>query len=365
MIRIDGGYGEGGGQIVRTALALSLVTSKPFSIDNIRANRPKPGLMRQHLTAVNAAARVGNARVQGNTLGSGTFTFEPGPVEAGKYHFDVGSAGSCTLVLQTILPALLRADGPSELVLTGGTHNPWAPPFDFLQKSFVPLINRMGAALSTGLERPGFYPAGGGRIRASVHPAPGLKPIELPERGRVLSHKASAMVSHLPLSIARRELKVVADKLQWPEQDLAAVDIKTAKGPGNVLMLEVQSEALTEIFTGFGRRGVPAETVAGRAVASVLEYMSSGAPVGRYLADQLLIPLAMAGGGEFRTLSPSGHTTTNIGVIKQFLDVKIQLNACNEDLWRVAINPSPASRSSMESTDAGQSVDHRQNRPYR
>lgn len=344
MIRIDGNRGEGGGQIVRTALALSLVTSKPFSIDHIRANRKKPGLMRQHLTAVNAAARIGGARVKGNALGSSAFEFEPGPVQAGKYRFQVGSAGSCTLVLQTLLPALIRADGPSELILEGGTHNPWAPPFDFMQKTFVPLINRMGATLCAELERPGFYPAGGGCMSVSVSPAAVLKPIELLARGRILSRKARAMVSNLPLSIAHRELKVVARDLDWEPQNLTAENVKSAKGPGNVLIIEIESEALTEVFSGFGRRGVPAETVAAHTVASVQQYLRRDVPVGRYLADQLLIPSAMAGGGKFHTLPPTSHTATNIAIVKQFLDVDIRLTARDDELWQVEITALPCKR---------------------
>jgi RNA 3'-terminal phosphate cyclase (ATP) len=164
MITIDGSYGEGGGQILRTSLALSLVTGKPFSINNIRAGRKKPGLMRQHLTAVNAAAEIGSAAIKGNRIGSQEFTFEPEMIKPGNFHFAIGSAGSCTLVFQTILPALIIAGGPSEIILEGGTHNPFAPPFDFLAKAFLPVINRMGPKVDAVLEKPGFYPAGGGRF---------------------------------------------------------------------------------------------------------------------------------------------------------------------------------------------------------
>ncbi len=160
MITIDGSYGEGGGQILRTSLALSLVTGKPFSIRNIRAGRKKPGLMRQHLTAVNAAAEIGQAAIEGNRIGSQAFTFEPEMIKPGNFHFAIGSAGSCTLVFQTILPALLTAGEPSEIILEGGTHNPFAPPFDFLEKAFLPVINRMGPKVAAVLEKPGFYPAG-------------------------------------------------------------------------------------------------------------------------------------------------------------------------------------------------------------
>ena len=166
MITIDGSYGEGGGQILRTSLALSLVTGKPFSIHNIRAGRKNPGLMRQHLTAVNAAAEIGKAAIKGNSIGSQAFTFNPETIKSGNFHFAIGSAGSCTLVFQTVLPALMISGGPSEIILEGGTHNPFAPPYDFLEKAFLPVINRMGPRVDAVLEKPGFYPAGG-------HPLPG------------------------------------------------------------------------------------------------------------------------------------------------------------------------------------------------
>jgi len=337
MIQVDGAFGEGGGQVVRTSLALSLVTGKPFSISDIRAGRQKPGLMRQHLTALNAAARIGNAQVQGNAIGSRSFTFKPGTVRPGRFHFAVGSAGSCTLVLQTVLPALLQAGGDSELTLEGGTHNPYAPPFDFLQKSFLPLVNKMGPTLRAELERPGFYPAGGGKFQVSIRPVQHLTPIDLLERGRIHRRSALAVVSNLPLSIAQRELRIVAQKMKWEPETLKAREVRNAKGPGNVLTIEIVSDALTEVFTGFGRRGVSAEKVAGRTVQMVQEYLRDDLPVGPYLADQLLIPLAMAGGGRFRTLPPTRHTTTNIAVIKHFLDVDIRLKACGDHQWEVEI----------------------------
>src|SRR6516225_361743 len=168
---IDGSQGEGGGQVLRSSLALALVTGKPVTVDRIRAGREKPGLMRQHLTAVNAAVEICGGHATGAALGSRSITFEPQPVRPGEYRFDVGSAGSATLVLQTVLPALLIAEGPTTLILEGGTHNAWAPPFDFLEKAFVPLVNRMGPHVEVELDRHGFYPAGGGRFRVHIQPA--------------------------------------------------------------------------------------------------------------------------------------------------------------------------------------------------
>jgi RNA 3'-terminal phosphate cyclase (ATP) len=336
MVTIDGSYGEGGGQILRSSLALSLVTGKPFSIHNIRAGRKKPGLMRQHLTAVNAAAEIGLAAIEGNRIGSQAFTFEPEMIKPGNFHFATGSAGSCTLVFQTILPALLMAGEPSEIILEGGTHNPYAPPFDFLKKAFLPVINRMGPSVDAVLEKPGFYPAGGGRFKVSVNPA-GLNRINLLERGNITNQTARASVANLPVSIANRELKVVREKLEWNKEVLKAVEVENSQGPGNILTVEIESENITEVFTGFGEKGTSAEKVAKRAVKSVLEYLAVNVPVGRYLADQLLIPMALAGGGKFRTLSPTKHTKTNVEIIKNFLDVEIAVIEYDRNQWEIEI----------------------------
>ena len=336
MITIDGSYGEGGGQILRTSLALSLVTGKPFSIHNIRAGRKKPGLMRQHLTAVNAAAEIGLAAIEGNSIGSQAFTFEPEMIKPGNFHFAIGSAGSCTLVFQTILPALIIAGEPSEIILEGGTHNPFAPPFDFLEKAFLPVINRMGPNVDAVLEKPGFYPAGGGRFKVSINPA-GLNRFDLLERGNIINKTARASVANLPVNIANRELKVIREKLKWDRELLKAVEVENSQGPGNILTVEVESDNITEVFTGFGEKNVSAEKVAKRTVKSVQEYLAFNVPVGRYLADQLLIPMALAGGGKFRTLSPTKHTTTNVEIIKKFLDVEIDVIEYDQNQWEIEI----------------------------
>ena len=198
MISIDGSFGEGGGQILRTALGLSLVTGQPFRIEKIRAGRRNPGLLRQHLTAVKAAAKIGQAEIAGVNIGSTQLTFTPGRVAHGDYQFAVGTAGSATLVLQTILPALLVSgdqDQQTQLTIEGGTHNPFAPPFDFLSQAFLPLLERMGVRVEARLERYGFYPAGGGRIEITIKPAKRLEPIELNERGKILNRRATALGS--------------------------------------------------------------------------------------------------------------------------------------------------------------------------
>lgn len=337
MLTIDGSFGEGGGQVLRTSLALSLVTGKPFRIENIRAGRKSPGLLRQHLTAVTAAAAIGRAEVTGAAIGSRQLTFIPGGVVAGDYSFAVGTAGSATLVLQTALPALLTASGSSRLTLEGGTHNPFAPPFDFLERAFLPLVSRMGPQVTAELERPGFYPAGGGKFHVTINPAATLARIDLIERGKVIGRRARAVVANLPRSIAERELAVLERKLSWNRQWLEAEVIENSRGPGNVVMIEIESENVTEVFTGFGERGVRAEAVADAAVQAARRYLAAEVAAGEYLADQLLVPMALARGGSFTTLPLSRHASTNMEIIRKFLDVEIAVTSADNRVCHVAV----------------------------
>ena len=213
MLAIDGAVGEGGGQVLRTALALSAVTGTPFRIERIRARRKRPGLLRQHLTAVRAIAEVCSARVSGVELGAAALSFEPGATRHGDYHFAVGTAGSAGLVFQTVLPPLLMAAGRSRLIFEGGTHNPMAPPFDFIAQTFLPLLQRMGANVSVELERPGFYPAGGGRFVVDVTGGAPLRGLSLLTRGAIERVSIKAVVSKIPQHVATREIKVLADQL--------------------------------------------------------------------------------------------------------------------------------------------------------
>jgi RNA 3'-terminal phosphate cyclase (ATP) len=334
MIILDGSVGEGGGQILRTALSLSLVTGESFRIEKIRAGRKKTGLLRQHLTAVQAAAEIGCAKVQGAELGSQELVFKPGKVQTGDYSFAVGTAGSATLVLQTILPALIISSKSSTLTLEGGTHNPHAPPVDFLQRAFLPLLNTMGPKVSVKLERHGFYPAGGGKFSVAIEPCEKLTPLEIPKRGEIKRRLARAMVANLHRNVADRELKVIAEQLNWTRENLEIEEVKNSCGPGNAIVVELESDFVTEVFTGFGERGVAAEVVASNVVRDIREYLASGSPVGTHLADQLLLPIAMAGKGSFTTMAPSRHTLTNIEVIKKFLPVSLAITKCEND-WEV------------------------------
>lgn len=336
MIRINGGMGEGGGQVLRTALALSLVTGKPFRIDGIRAGRKKPGLLRQHLTAARAAATISDATIEGDAIGASTLTFQPGSVRGGDYAFAVGTAGSATLVLQTVLPALMLAGEPSHVTFEGGTHNPWAPPFDFLDRAFLPLLRRMGVAVTAQLLRHGFYPAGGGKFSLAVTPAERLARLDLLERGKVRAKKARALVACLPEKIAQREADWIQKKLTL-DRKAVSVETVSSAGPGNIVMIEIASEHVTELITGFGRQGVSAERVAREVVNKARQYLASDVPVGPYLADQLLIPMALAGGGSFRTGLLTNHTTTNMAVIQAFLDVAIDTQEIDGQIRQVTV----------------------------
>src|SRR5688572_10093848 len=337
MLTIDGSYGEGGGQIIRTSLALSLVTGKPFHAENVRANREKPGLRQQHLTAVNAAAEIGRAIVGGAAVGAKDFTFIPGNIMSGDYIFSVGTAGSATLVLQTVLPPLMIANGPSVLRFEGGTHNVHAPPYDFLERTFLPLVSRMGPQILIELGRYGFYPPGGGRFDVFIEPAANLQRLDLLKRGKILRRRGRALVVNLPASIAERELAVIKEKIGFSDEELYPEISDNAISPGTAVMIEIESESLTEIFTRIGERGVRAEVIADEVADEAVAYLNSDAPVGEHLADQLLIPLSLCGGGSIVTTSFSLHTQTNIEIIKKFLDVDITVAQSTSGSWVIDV----------------------------
>lgn len=335
---VDGAQGEGGGQVLRSSLALSLCTGTPLRMHGIRAGRGKPGLLRQHLTAVRAAVEIGAARVEGDALGSTELVFEPGPARAGDYRFAIGTAGSATLVLETVLWPLLLAPGRSRLVLEGGTHNPLAPPFDFIARSLVPLLGEMGAVVECKLERAGFYPAGGGRMTVEIEGGRPLSPLVRLERGPLVRTGARALVAGLPVSVARRELEVVHERLGWSRRELEVERVE-AHGPGNVLMLELEHGGGTTVIAAFGEKGVRAEDVAAKAVEEAQRFVAAEVPVDEHLADQLLVPLALAGGGSFRTVEPSLHTRTNAEIVQRWLPVSFEITDEGGGAWRVGVRP--------------------------
>ncbi len=336
MIEIDGAVGEGGGQILRTSLALSMCTGQPFVLTKIRAGRAKPGLMRQHLTCVSAAAEVSGAEVLGAELNSQSLTFKPGPVRAGDYVFNVGTAGSCTLVLQTVWPALMMADAPSRLKLGGGTHNPMAPPFHFLARSYAPLLRKLGAKVDLELRRLGFYPAGGGEIEATVWPAQDLlQPFDLNDRGAKVEAYAECIAAALPRSVARRELEQLGAGLGWAADQLREAPGRQNEGPGNALHATLVYEHVCEVFTAFGEKGVSAEQVARRVVREVRSYQGSDAALGPHLADQWALPIALAvwhrgGQASFTCTELTPHATTNFEVIQRFLPVAFSTSAAED-----------------------------------
>ncbi|MAG55367.1 MAG: RNA 3'-phosphate cyclase [Planctomycetes bacterium] len=343
MLTIDGSRGEGGGQILRTALGLSLVTGTPFRIEKIRAARGKPGLLRQHLTCVLAAEAIGLATVRGAELRSTELEFEPGKITPGKYDFQVGTAGSTSLVLQAILPAMLRAPGPFVVTVSGGTHNMKAPPYEFLDRAFGDQLRRMGADVRFDLDRHGFFPAGRGAVTAHVTPG-SLRPLDLLERGDPIHRHSIAQVAHLDESIAEREAIVVREKMRWNPWECRVERVDESLGPGNVVILEIGHEHVTEVFTGFGRVGTKAEKVAGEACREARAWQDLDVPVGKHLADQLMIPCALAGGGQFRTGPLSLHATTNLEVIEEFLDVPSRVEENDDGTVTVGFGDEGAGR---------------------
>ncbi len=321
MLQISGE--SGGGQLLRSSLSLSLVTGQPFRMVNIRGQRPKPGLMRQHLTCVKAAAQISNAVTDGAEIGSTELVFSPGKVVPGDYHFNIGSGGSTTLVLQTLLPPLLLASAASSLTIEGGTHNPMAPPFEFIEQCFLPALRLMGMEASVTLQRPGFMQAGGGILQAVIQPTRTMKKLHLTERGELLGIFGKLLHAHLPSEIITR---LTAPAKAAMEPHLQTIELQHAReslGPGAALMLGARYANVGEISTGFAQQGVTAESIGHSTAKSLLTYLASSAPVGRRLADQLLLPMALAGGGVFHTLPISDHTRTNIELIQRFLSYRL------------------------------------------
>lgn len=318
MLTIDGSAGEGGGQILRSSLTLSMLTGQPFRLVNIRAGRRNPGLKRQHLTCVEAARAISGAKVQGASLHSGELVFEPGEVSSGEYAVDVGTAGSVALVLQTIALPLALAKGSSSVRIGGGTHARWAPPLPFVMDAWLPWVRRMGVQMELKLNRTGFFPAGGGEVVASFEGANALHEFHAKYEGGDLELEAHAIVSNLPEGIARRELLAVETEVPLA-MTLHAATVRSP-GPGNACWLIAWADKGEgeNVFSAIGEKNTPAEEVAGQVAAQFMEWYAAGVCVDEHLADQLLLPLALAGGGSFTTTKPSLHTWTNIAVIAAF-----------------------------------------------
>ena len=323
LLELDGSFGEGGGQILRTSLALALLTGKPFRLYNVRAGRPKPGLQPQHLTSVRAAAAVGGAQLRGASRGSSDLVFEPGPVRPGGYHFDIGTAGATGLVLQTVyLPLALGAAGPSKLALTGGTHVKTSPCYHFLDLTWQPYLELLGLRVGLRLRRTGFYPKGGGLVEAHIQPCRRLRGLRLRERGGVRRVTGFSAVAGLPEDIARRQKRRAVNRLKPYDLHVDLREENWEGGPGTVLALAAESAPVPALFFAVGERGKPAERVADEAVEQLIAYLE-GAPaaVDPHSSDQLVLPLALAEGpSEFSTTEVTSHLLTNVAVIRRFVD---------------------------------------------
>lgn len=359
LLIIDGSHGEGGGQILRSSLALALATGRPIRVVKIRAGRAKPGLLRQHLTAVKAAAEVSGAAVTGAALGSRELTFLPGPVRTGTYAFPIGSAGSCLLVVQALLPALLVGDGTFTITIEGGTHNPSAPTFDYFVRVLAPILRRLGARLEARLDRPGFYPAGGGRMHLTVEGggARRLARLDLRERGAITSRLVTSLVSALPRHVAEREIATACDRLDWDASACGVVEAVRSPGPGNAVSVEIAAAHVTELFVGIGEKGVPAERVARAAADEAAAWLAAGVPVGEHLADQLLVPLALGSGGVFRTVAPTRHTTTQVDLLRQFVGVEVAVRELGGGVWELEVPPMAATPAAQVRPGSSPSTD--------
>jgi len=326
-IQIDGSMGEGGGQVLRASLALSMALGKPFRISGIRANRPKPGLKRQHLTCVTAAQAVCDATVDGAAINSSELFFAPGVVRPGEYEFHVGTGGSVTMVLQALVPPLLLGTTPSRLTVTGGTHVPYAPPFEFMRDTLFPRLETLGVRLNARMDRIGYMDIGGGSVTVEIQPVAAPAPFHQGEAGAWEGTTAVIYGHNLPEGIVEREIDVLLSEEHaslglTPEtirREDGAASARSVAGAGNMVLVVVRHGGHTTVFGECGWRGRTAEVVARQACKRALHFIQAGMPIEAHLADQLLVPLALAGGGSFVTERISPHTRTCLAVIEQFM----------------------------------------------
>jgi RNA 3'-terminal phosphate cyclase (ATP) len=331
MVVLDASQGEGGGQVLRTALSLSVALGRPVTLHHVRARRPRPGLQPQHLTVVRALAAISDAQVEGDALDSTEVTFVPRALRGGDYDFDIGairgSAGSVSLLFQALLLPLARAARPSRLHLRGGTHVPWSPPLSYLTAVFLPALARVGVRAELVLRRWGWHPAGGGAVEAAIAPDGAWRPLEWERAGAPTLEGLSA-VSRLPRSIAERQRARALDRLAAVGRSAAItlVEDRSALGPGTLLMLTATSESARAGFTALGRRGVRAEAVADEAVDPLLAYLAGGAAVDDHLADQLVPFLALVDApSAFTCPQVSSHLRTVATVVERLLPVRVTL----------------------------------------
>ena len=332
IIKIDGSYGEGGGQILRSTLTLAAILGKPIHITNIRAGRKKPGLQPQHLTGVRAVAEICNGKLEGDELLSTEIKFTPGEIKSGNYEFDVmkvrSSAGSTGMIFQQAAPVLAFAKEKSNLTLRGGTHVPWAPPIDYLAKVFLPTLFDMGFHAKIETINWGWYPMGQGEVKAEIHPfKDSLSPILLNERGQLKRISGVSAVCHLPMSIAERQKDQGYGKLRDKKfrSDIELLSVP-GLGQGTFFFIMAEFENALAGFSSLGKRGKPAEEVADDAVNEFLTYYKTEAAIEKHLGDQLILYMALAKGKSSFTVSEiSSHILTNIWAVEQFLPVKFEV----------------------------------------
>ncbi|WP_429886202.1 RNA 3'-terminal phosphate cyclase [Geoalkalibacter halelectricus] len=338
-LEIDGSLGEGGGQILRTALSLSLLTRRPLRMVNIRAGRHQPGLAPQHLQAVEAATVIGGAACTGAHRDSQHIEFAPQGLFPGSYHFDIGTAGSVGLVLQTLLVPLAFAPAPSRLLVRGGTHVPWSPCYHYLEHHWLPCLREMGFRLELSLEAAGYYPRGGGEVRALVHPVQKLDPLSFHQRGNLEKLTCLSLATGLPRHVAERQALQAQRRLSRFKAvlNLEMGDLP-GRGQGSMLMLLAEFEGGRCCYYALGQRGKPAEQVADEAVEALEQFLTRQAAIDEYLADQLLLPLALTSRScGFTTAKVTPHLLTNSEVIMGFLPVDIHVEGALGGVGRVRI----------------------------
>lgn len=327
MLRIDGGYGEGGGQILRTSLSLSVLAAQAIEIFNIRAKRKKPGLQAQHLVAVKAAEEISQAKVSGAKIGSKILRFEPKKIKFGRFEFDIGTAGSTTLVAQTILLPLSFSKHPSEVLIVGGTHNPLAPPFHYFSEVFLPMIEKLGIKAEAKLEKYGFYPKGGGRIRLFVQPIQKLVASDFLERGKIEEISGLSVVANLPFSIAERQKNALQSFLKNFSGINILAERVEALSAGTFVFLKVKFENILAGFSSLGEKGKPAEKVGQEVAQQFSDYYQSEKVIDPYLADQIVLYLAISKKPFAFTVSKiTNHLLTHIWLLEKFLDIKIKID---------------------------------------
>lgn len=340
IIAIDGSFGEGGGQILRTALSLSAITQRPFEIYKIRAQRKTPGLSHQHLQAVNATASICNAKVIGNHLRSTDLKFFPGEIQAGNYHFDIGTAGSVSLVLQTIFYPLSLADKPSSVTITGGTHVSHSPCIDYLTQQWLYFLKQIGFIAGIQTLRAGFYPRGGGEVITTIHPKGPQHPVHLEGRGKLLTVYGLSTISNLDSTIAQRQQAQAKKKLLERNipHDIGIADLPAA-GKGTMLLLVGKFEQSQCCYFSLGAIGKRAETVADEACNEFFCFLETKGVIDEFLADQLIVPLALTKGtSQYLTPRITQHLLTNVEIVKLFLPATIDVigNLDEEGLVKIA-----------------------------